>query len=233
MPDKIKCMVVDDEPLAIKVLKSYIDKVPFLDLSVETQSPFEAMEIIKEGAIDLVFLDIDMPELTGIELISSIDKRPSFIFVTAYREYAADAFDLDAMDYLLKPVSFPRFLKAVNKFEKGNKQIDISSKSTQIQLRADRKTHQVSTDSILFIEGLKDYIKVHLEGGGMLLVKETMSSIEASLKSYQFIRCHKSYIIPVTRVAAFTSDFLEIHGFEIPIGRSYKEQVAQRLSDTH
>lgn len=226
---QIRCMIIDDEELAIKVLKSYIERIPFLVLKASTTSPFEAIEILKNKEIDLVFLDIEMPDLTGVELINSLSYQPAFIFVTAYRKYAADAFELDSVDYLVKPVSFSRFLRAVNKYRTYN-QVHQTENDPTIYLKADRKTYKVNIKSILYIEGLKDYVKMYLEGGEMIIVKETMISLIEKLHSYYFIRCHKSFIVSLTRIKAFSSEFVEIENRKIPIGRSYREEVLEQLS---
>lgn len=226
---KIKCLIVDDEKLAIKVLKTYIDKVPFLELEASTTSPFEAMDILKKSAVDLVFLDIEMPDLTGLELVQSLEHKPAFIFVTAYREYAADAFDLDSVDYLVKPVSFPRFLKAVNKY-RSLYESPAQDKFHEIRLRADRKTYKVAVQSILYIEGLKDYVKVFLNSGDMLIVKETMKLMEEKLQPYRFVRCHKSFIISIPHVKAFSAEQVEIGDRQLPVGRNFREAVVRELS---
>ncbi len=224
-----RCLIIDDEELAIRLLRSYIERVPFLTYEASTSYPYEAIELLKTRPVDLVFIDIEMPELTGLELIKSLNDPPSVIIVTAYREYAADAFDLDTVDYLVKPVSFSRFLKAVNKFRNLNANKFIGQ-YTEIQLKADRKIYKIAIHSILYIEGLKDYVKVFLDSGIMLIVKETMSGLMEKLGRYGFLRCHKSFIIPVFRVRAFSPDFVEISDKVIPIGRSFRETIISKLT---
>lgn len=225
---KMKCMIVDDEELAIRVLKSYIDKVPFLELMATATSPMEAMETLRNAQIDLVFLDIEMPELTGLDLVRSLQDPPAFIFVTAYREYAADAFDLESVDYLLKPVSFPRFLRAVNKYRMQKRDMRLPV-DTRIHLRADRKTYNVDIGSIQYIEGFKDYVRIYLGTGEMIIVKETMTALQEQLSPFAFIRCHKSYIVSSLQIRAFSTEFIEIGNKQIPIGRSYKTDVLDLL----
>jgi DNA-binding LytR/AlgR family response regulator len=221
---KVNCLLIDDEELAIRLLRSYVEKVPYLNLVDTAVSGFEAVDILNSKEIDLVFVDIEMPELSGMEFIRSLDRRPAFIFVTAYREYAADAFEIDAVDYLVKPVSFERFLKAVNKYIK----IHPGKRETvtgQIQLRADRKTHQVKIDEIFYIEGLKDYVKIYFENREVLIIKETLSGLQKKLRPFAFIRCHKSYLVPISKIKAFNSEGIELGDKIIPIGRTYKENV--------
>ena len=223
------CMIVDDEPLAIRVIAKHLEKIPDLHLKATAGNSFEAIEKLNHHKIDLIFLDIDMPELSGMDLIKSLQKKPRFIFTTAFREFAAEAFEVDAVDYLVKPVSFARFLKAVNKFKALT--IDNSVEITPvIQVRADRKTHNISISSILFIEGLKDYIKIYNDQSEMFITHKTMTAMEKQLQPYGFIRCHKSWLVPVYRIKSFTVDFLVIGDKQIPIGKSYRKSVTGYLS---
>ncbi|MBR9998189.1 MAG: response regulator transcription factor [Cyclobacteriaceae bacterium] len=228
---QIKCLIIDDEELAVRLIKSYIEKVPFLTLIAAVNSGFEAIEILNSKNVDLVFVDIEMPELSGMEFIRSLDRKPAFIFITAYREYAADAFEIDAIDYLVKPVSFDRFLKAVNKFYKSNPEKADAYTISTIQLRADRKIHQIHISNISYIEGLKDYIKIFFDSRDMLIFKETLSSIEKKLTPFGFIRCHKSYLIPISKIKSFNAEGIEIKDVYIPIGRSYKVEVLKILEN--
>ncbi len=228
---QINCLILDDEELALRLLRSYVEKVPYLNLIATAHSGFDAIRILNTKEVDLVFIDIEMPELTGLEFIRSLDSKPAFIFVTAYREYAADAFEIDAIDYLVKPVSFERFLKAVNKYLKIFQENSHTLTTHIIQLRADRKIHQVNIQDICYVEGLKDYLKIHFDNREMLIIKETLSGIHKMLIPYGFIRCHKSYIVPVSKVKAFNADGIELEKRIIPIGRSFKEKVLKRLED--
>jgi len=225
--EKIKCLIVDDEPLAIRVIQNHLEKVPFAKVAATATSAMEALNKLRELPVDLVFLDIDMPEISGIDLIRGLPDPPAFIFVTAFREFAADAFDLDALDYLVKPVSFPRFLKAINKYKDIN--TEASGNSPQIQVRSDRSVQNISIDQISYIEGLKDYIKIFLENDKMVITRETMSGIEQLLSDHGFMRCHKSFVISLGRVQKFSNDKLEIDGDTIPIGRKYRENIIKAL----
>lgn len=223
-----ECLIVDDEPLAIRVISKHLGKIPDLHLKATAGNAFEAIEKLNRNKIDLIFLDIDMPELSGMELIKSLRKKPHFIFTTAFREFAADAFEVDAVDYLVKPVSFPRFLKAIDKFRSlVNKPV---STEQMIQIRADRQTHNISIRSILFIEGLKDYIKIYNDKPEVFITHMTMAAMEKQLQSHGFIRCHKSWIVPVNRIKSFTADYLVIGEKQIPIGKSYRKSVSGYLS---
>lgn len=226
---QIDCMILDDEELAVRLLKSYVEKVPFLNLVAAVNSGFEAIEIMNSRHIDLILADIEMPELTGMEFIRSLDRKTAFIFVTAYREYAADAFEIDAIDYLVKPVSFDRFLKAVNKYMKSRPDKAEMVTSPMLQLRADRKIHQINIDDIAYVEGLKDYVKIYFDSRNMMIFKETLSSLQQKLTPHGFLRCHKSYLIPISKIRAFNTEGIEMKDVFIPVGRSYKEEVMRIL----
>lgn len=228
---QINCLILDDEDLAIRLLMSYIAKVPYLHLVEAVKSGFEAIDILNSKEVDLVFVDIEMPELTGMEFVKSLNRKPAFIFVTAYREYAADAFELDAMDYLVKPVSFERFLKSVNKYFKTHVEHAHTVPTSTLQLRADRKIHQIAISDIVYMEGLKDYVKIYLDNREMLIFKETLASLQKKLAPSGFIRCHKSYLIPVSKIKAFNAEGIELGNKFIPIGRSYKEEVLKVLEN--
>ena len=226
---QINCLILDDEDLAIRLLMSYISRVPYLNLVAAVKSGFEAIDIMNSKEVDLVFVDIEMPELTGMEFVKSLNRKPAFIFVTAYREYAADAFELDAVDYLVKPVSFERFLKTVNKYFKTHVEHAQTVLPSTLQLRADRKIHQIAISDIVYMEGLKDYVKIYLDNREMLIFKETLASLQKRLAPSGFIRCHKSYLIPVSKIKAFNAEGIELGNKFIPIGRSYKEEVLKVL----
>jgi len=229
--NQVNCMIIDDEDLAIRLLKSYIEKVPYLHLAGAVKSGFDAIDLLHSKEVDLAFVDIEMPELTGMEFIKSLNRKPAFIFVTAYREYAADAFELDAVDYLLKPVSFERFLKSVNKYLKTDPDHAEALVSKALQLRADRKVHQVIIRDILYVEGLKDYVRIYLDSREILIFKETLTSLLNRLTPAGFIRCHKSYLVPVSKITAFNAEGIELGEKYIPIGRSYKEDVIKVLEN--
>lgn len=223
-----KCLIVDDEPPALKIIKSYIDLVENLSVVASCSNAFQAMEVLKREKVDLLFLDIQMPKLTGISFIKTLAQPPKIIFTTAFKEYAVDAFDLDAVDYLLKPISLERFLKAVNKVTNSNtvtEQITDSANQGFLYFRSERKMVKVFLDDMVYIESLKDYIKIHRVADNPLMVKQSISTIEAMLPPDLFIRIHRSFIISKNKVTAFTPHDVEIGNIEIPIGRQYNSNV--------
>ena len=233
---RTRCLIVDDEPLALKVIEAHLSKMPNMELVATCQNAVEAFEILLKGNIDLLFLDVEMPEMSGMDLLKSMKQGPAVIFTTAYRDFALDAFELDAIDYLLKPVSFERFFKAVNKYFqwKGNEVRGVS-KSTKdtaegayIYVRSDRKIIKISLSDIHFIESLKDYVKIHTDHE-IIITKEKISKLEEALPGDEFIRTHRSFIVASKFIRAFTVETIEVKNHEIPIGRTYKNSVLSFL----
>ena len=235
---KIICFAVDDEPPALEVLKKYISAVPNLQLAGTCADALEALTMLQQHTIDLLFLDIQMPQLSGTDLVRTLKNPPKVIFTTAFRRFAVEGFELDAVDYLLKPISFERFLKAVNKVMDTNlHSIDINNSNgdnknrpedTFITLRADRKNLKVSLNDILYIESLKDYIKV-VTPAKTIVTKQSISSIEETLPKNQFIRIHRSFIVSINKIETFTNEIIEIGKKELPISRMYKMEVNKAL----
>jgi len=235
---KIRCLIVDDEPLALSVIEKYINKVKDMVIIAKCENALMAFEILKKNEVDLIFLDIQMPELTGIQFIKTLEKAPQVIITSAYREYAIDGFDLNVLDYLLKPISFERFLKAVRKYYKyvtpesalKNRIINVADSSTNqfLLVKEKKNTVKVPFDEILFIESLKDYIKIIMKKR-TVVTKMYISDIEKLLPSDNFIRIHRSFVIPVGKIDLFSPNHVEIGEYEIPIGRSYKNLVLKRL----
>lgn len=233
MPDaknKIyKCLVVDDEPMARDVLRRYIEKLPVLQLIGECSNAIDALLFLQTNPVDLIFLDIRMPELLGTEFVQSLCNPPKIIFTTAFKEYALDGFELDAVDYLLKPVRFERFLKAVNKaFPKENQEQDDELLSREkkagtdfIYLRVDRKLVKIILSEVLYIESARDYVRVFTKDKSYI-TRQTISSVEAMLSGNDFIRIHRSFIISVTQIKSFTNELVEIGNKELPIGKLYR-----------
>ncbi len=232
----IKCLIVDDEPVAREILENHLAKIDTVNVVAGCKNALEAFNLINSEKIDLIFLDINMPEISGLSFAKSINRSIKIIFTTAYREYAVDGFDLQAVDYLLKPISFERLLQAINKYIDENapvvkvltKEI-IPEKSDFIFVRADRKMIKISIPDILFIESLADYIKIHLPGN-TVVTRETMSSIEAKLPQKEFLRVHRSYVVSIAGIESFTNEYIEINQKQIPISRSYKKEVLDRLA---
>ena len=232
----INCVIVDDEPVARNILATFVAKIPNLNLVKSCKNAMEAFEVSNSQNIDLFFLDINMPDISGLSLAKTINKKSKIIFTTAYREYAVDGFDLQAVDYLLKPIAFDRFLQAVNKFFETqsviSKQVEIketSVKNDYIFVRSERKMVKINFDEILYVESLSDYIKIHTIDA-VLVTRETISNLEMKLPSLQFLRIHRSYIVNLKKIDSYTNEFIEIEKNAIPISRTYKENVLKKLA---
>jgi len=227
---KMNCLIVDDEPLAVKVLETHIENIPSLKIIGNCLNAFTAMELLTKNNIDLMFLDIHMPKLMGHEFLRTLRNPPKVIFTTAYKEYALDAFELDAVDYLLKPITLERLMKAVNKIS-NVQAVDIKEEQQVVDnqgfvyFRADRKMIKVGYHDIVYVESMKDYIKIVRMNDKPLLVKQSISSLEDVLPANLFLRIHRSYIVAINKIAAFTNHDVEIGGKELPIGRLYAQQV--------
>ncbi|NVK51298.1 MAG: response regulator transcription factor [Flavobacteriaceae bacterium] len=224
----VKCMIIDDEQPAIELLEKYISTLPDLEVVATCYSAIEASEILKKQSVDLLFLDIQMPLLTGLEFLKNSKDLPKAILTTAHREYAIEGYDLDIVDYLLKPISFERFFKAVQRYYQNSKRKNITLKSiserNHIYVNVNKKQHKVNFDSILYVESLKDYIRIHTSTKS-LVVRINIGSILQELPSSQFVRVHRSYIVSKNKITAYTSSDIEIGAIEIPIGQTYKGVV--------
>jgi DNA-binding LytR/AlgR family response regulator len=227
----IRCLIIDDEPLAIAVIKTHLAQLSEMELVASFANPVAALETIKSEKIDLIFLDIEMPVLSGIDFIKNISIVPKVIFTTAYRNYAIESYELDVVDYLLKPISFSRFIKAINKF-KTMVQLpiiamnDVSKEvplDDHIYVNANKKFIKLEFDDISYVESMKDYVKIH-SSNKSVVTKEPISSFAAKLPA-EFLRIHRSFIVNTKKVTAFTKVDVEINETEIPIGSSYKETV--------
>jgi DNA-binding LytR/AlgR family response regulator len=236
----IRCIVIDDEPLALDLMEDFIGKVPFLNLVAKCKSAINAIELLQKEQIELIFLDIQMPDLTGIQFLKSLKHKPMVIFTTAYQQYALEGYELDVLDYLLKPFTFERFLKAVNKASEyqllrnasGNSADDaVSSKPDFIFVKADYQSIRINLKDILYIEGLKDYIKIYLcDRPRPVLTLMTLKSMEDLLPESGFIRVHKSFIVPMARISSWTKSYVKIEEKEIPIGQSYLKTLEGKIN---
>lgn len=231
----IKCMIVDDEHLARTLLEEYVKKLPHLELVATCKNPLEAMEVLQREAVDLMFLDIQMPELTGVEFLKSMAVKPAVIFTTAYSEYALEGYQLDVIDYLVKPFPFERFLKAVNKALEliRLRKLDEEPKPAQVKdehivVHADRKIYKIKLNEIKYIEGLKEYVSYFTEEKRIIAL-ESLKRLEEILPADRFMRVHRSYIVPFGRIKIMEGNQLEIGGKMIPVGRSYREKVLKRV----
>ena len=234
---KISCVIVDDEPMARVVLASFVDKIPNLELVKSCKNAMEAFEVVNQQKIDIFFLDINMPDISGLSLAKSINQKSKIIFTTAYREYAVDGFNLQAVDYLLKPIPFDRFLQAINRYFEGVYFIENEIKTEEstlkndfIFVRSERKMVKINFDEILYIESLSDYIKIYL-ADNISTTRETISNIETKLPTNNFLRIHRSYIVNLKKVVSYTNEFVEIGKKAIPISRTYKENVLKKLNE--
>ena len=230
-----KSIIVDDEPLALELIGSYIEKIPGIEVAARCANALEAFEVLRTQKIDLIFLDIQMPELNGIQFIKTLRHPPKVILTTAHREYALDGYDLDVVDYLLKPVSFERFLQAIDKYYRTLQDSpvlvecgDAGQAEEYLFIRADRKVQKVVLKDVLYLESLKDYVRI-FTATKTILARMTLAELENCLPECQFVRIHRSYIISLARVDAFTSTTVEIGRRELPIGRMYKNSVLEAL----
>jgi len=226
-----KCLIIDDEPLALNILESYISIVPNLTLAGKCANAFDAMKFLKEETVDIIFLDIEMPQLTGIEYLKSLLKPPRVIFTTAYKEFALDAFELDAVDYLLKPISLERFIRAVNKIDNAteNQSLETAVAGSEYQpflyFKADRQMIKVLLSRIVYVESLKDYLKIVCEDQPPVITRQTISALEEMLPRKRFLRIHRSYIISTEKVISFTREAIRINEHTLPVGRAYQDQL--------
>jgi len=232
----MKCIAIDDEPLALDVLEDFIGQVPFLELVKTCQSAVEALELLHKEQIHLIFLDIQMPQITGVQFLKSLDKRPKVIFTTAYSDYALEGFNLDAVDYLLKPFTFERFLKAVNKAYQQVNLTPLESASDETAapppkeymfVKSGYDIVKVRYDQIRYIEGLKDYVKIHTDGKTIVSLM-SMKSLAEELPE-NFVRVHRSFIINFECISLVKKRKVHIQGVEIPIGEVYREAFLEKL----
>jgi DNA-binding LytR/AlgR family response regulator len=222
----IKAIALDDEPPALEIIETFCSKVDFIVLEKTFTKTGEAFKYVEKNNVDLLFLDINMPSISGIEFYNSIPKKAMVIFTTSYSEYAIEGYNLNAVDYLLKPYTFNRFLQAADKArEKYNflHSVAATSKEQHIMLRADYGLVKVTLADILFIEGLDNYLKIHLQNQKPLVIRITMKSLLEKFPENDFVRVHRSYIIPINRIEAVRNKMITIAGEEIPIGTSYEE----------
>lgn len=233
----ISCIAIDDEPLALNLMEDYIKKTPYLTLTATCKSAFQAIEIIRKQKIDLAFVDIHMPDLNGIDFLKSLRYKPMIIFTTAYESYAIEGFNLDAIDYLIKPITFDKFLKAANKaneyYEFKNKPtetiINTSPKKSFLFVRADYQTLKINFESISYIEGYKDYVKIYTDQPKPILTLQSLKSLEEILPQNDFARVHRSFIVSIAKIEAIQRNKIKINDKYIPIGELYKDHFNKLL----
>ena len=235
---KTKCLIVDDEPLARDLMRSHINKLENFQIVAECGDAMKALYELRSHPVDLMFMDIQMPQITGVEFLRTLRNPPKVIITTAYREYAVEGFELDVVDFLLKPITFERFLKAVNKYYQSgpgeplktleNLQVNSSSDEEFIYVKENKKVIKLHLSEILYIEGLSEYVQIHTENR-KIVTKNSMNNMAAKLPEPGFLRIHKSFIVSLAKIEAFTSTTIEIPGKKLPIGRSYKNAVIEAL----
>lgn len=230
--ETIRCLIIDDEPIAGRILKNHLSKIEGFSVVGECNQALEGFHLLKSTIVDLLFLDIQMPQLNGLEFLRSLHQRPKVIIVSAHREFALEGFELDVVDYLLKPVSFERFLKGLDKFRQYSAPVhqaipEASEKLHHLLIRADRKTVKLELAKVLYIESMSDYLKIHTFDQ-MIITKEKISVIEQKLPT-QFLRIHRSFIINTHHLQAFTPEIAEVAGQELPISRSMRQEVMEVL----
>jgi len=237
MTETIQCIIVDDEPIAREILENHLQKINKINVVATCKNAIEAFNEINSKKVDLIFLDINMPEISGLSFAKTINKNIKVIFTTAYREYAVDGFDLQAVDYLLKPISFERLLQSVNKYLGENSPVIIDAAKEIIHetndfifVRSDRKMIKINFSDINYIESFSDYIKIYIENS-VVITRETITSIEAKLPKNDFIRIHRSFIVSIDKIGSFTNEFVEVNNKAITISRSYKKDVLLRLEN--
>ena len=233
----INCIAIDDEPLALKLLEDNISKVAYLKLVAQCSDAFEATKALQENVVDLMFIDIQMPGLSGLEFVRTLSHKPIIIFLTAYKQYAGDAYDLDVVDYLVKPASLERFIKACNKakelFDLRNSKTSIANNPSRefFFQHVDYSLVKIMFNDIAWIEGLRDYIKIHLKNTKKPLVaRSTIKAIEAELPPSKLIRIHKSYIVSIDSITAIRKNSVFLNDIELPVGETYRNILDKLVS---
>lgn len=235
---KTRCLIVDDEPLARELIRGHVEKLENFSIVAECGDAMKALNVLREKQVDLIFMDIQMPQITGLEFLKTLRHPPKVIITTAYREYALEGFELDVVDYLLKPITFERFLKSVNKFYQLNPddvQVVATASSEKnpeesfIYIKENKKIVKVYLSEIRYIEGLSEYVQVYTDKR-KVITKTSMAQMEEKLPIDSFLRIHKSFIVSTSKIEAFTANTIEIQGKELPIGRSFKNAVLNALN---
>jgi len=229
----MKCIIVDDEPLAIEILESYVARIEELELTGTFRNAIAAFTFVQQNPVDLIFLDIEMPKLSGIDFLKTLKHSPKVIITTAYRDYAIEGFELEVVDYLLKPIPFERFLKSVGKVLSSRPETTMLptpvAQDSFIYFKVDKKMVKTRIADILYIESIKDYVKVRTTEKE-IITQQKISYLDESLPRAQFLRIHRSFIVNTDHIDAYTATDVEISTFKVPIGRNYKNDVMKALS---
>lgn len=233
---KTKCIIIDDEPIAIRVIKNHLQHFEEIEVVAECKSAMQAFEVLSKTKVDLMFLDIQMPKITGMDFLKTITNPPKAIVVTAYRDYAVESFEMDVIDYLLKPVSLERLMKAINKYKQSISANDIEIMANPqikedefIYVKENKRILKIYLKDIVFLESMREYVKIHTETK-TIIIKNAISNFEDKLPAELFIRVHKSFIVSVAKITSFGASMIELSGVEIPISRTYKQSVLNHLN---
>jgi len=219
----ITAIALDDEPLALKIIENFCAQVDFIKLEKTFNKQSDAQKYLNKFPIDLIFLDIQMPQKNGIDFYKNISQNTKVIFTTAFTDYAVEAFEVNAVDYLVKPFSFERFLKAVEKLKEN----EVKTEQNFFLLRADYQLHKINFEDIIFVEALDDYVKIHLKSQKNITARQSLKNILEKLPENEFIRVHRSYIIPINAIKSIVNKSIKIDEFIIPIGEKYKEEISK------
>lgn len=232
----MKCLIIDDEPLARDVIENHLSKIEGLDIVGKCKNAQEATDFLQANQVDLLFVDIQMPGLTGLELVKSLDPSPLVIFTTAYPEYAVEGFELNAIDYLLKPVSFDRIIKAIEKareyfrFKRGEGVDATEIADDSIYVKANQKLVKLNYDDILYVEAFADYVKIYVPGKRIVTL-QTMKNMEKKLPIERFCRVHRSFIVGTGHISAFSGNEVDVDGNKIPVGKNYRDDFLARMNN--
>ncbi|MCK5171385.1 MAG: response regulator transcription factor [Bacteroidales bacterium] len=230
---KLQCVIVDDEPLAITIIEGFLKKIPYIEIIGKFDNAIPVYEFLKSNPVDLLFLDIEMPNITGIDFLKSLSSPPSVIFTTANKNYAIEGFDLNVEDYILKPITFERLFKAVNRVYENINQGKTTKKPDSnefLYLKENKKMVKVYFKNILFLESIKDYVKI-VTLCKTVITKQQLSYFESSLNNSKFLRIHRSFIVATDKIDAYSLSGIDIGDTELPIGRKYKETVIEALEN--
>ena len=234
--NKTRCLIIDDEPLAIKLIRTHLGKLESFEIAGECKSALKAVEFLQREKIDLMFLDINMPEISGLDFLKSIPDPPYVIITTAYREYAIEGYDLDVVDFLLKPISFERFLKAINRYCNRSRKLEIKNTDSPsrppemkfIYIQDGKNIYKILYDDVLYFEGYGEYVRV-ITAGKNYMVRDSLTDFETKFSTDYFIRIHKSYIVNIQKITGFNTIQVILKNTQLPIGRVYREKVMSIL----
>jgi len=233
---KLRCLLIDDEPPALKVLSSYIANIHGLEIVGQCKNAIEALDVLHQKPVDVIFLDIKMPKILGTDFLKNLSHPPKVIFVTAYRDYAVEGYELDAVDYLVKPVSFERFFKAITKLNRMMDKETVTASAEYksnpeafVYLKVDKDMKKIIVNDIVYIESWKDYVKLFLANGKSILARQSISAMENLLSEHKFLRVHRSYMVSLNKISGYNGVSVQLDAKEIPIGRLYKQVVMERI----